>query len=65
MELFTSVAGYSGAQGGGPLGEGELVLTDDNGDRHRFYFETFFNRYDTLTLGRVLRPEIRALAVAG
>ena len=65
VELFTAVAGYCGAQGGGPLGEGELVLTDDNGDRHRFYFETFFNRYDALTLGRYLRPEIRVLAVAG
>ena len=65
IELFTAVAGYCGAQGGGPLGEGELVLTDDNGDRHRFYFETFFNRYAALTLGRYLRPEVRVLAVAG
>src|SRR3546814_10168404 len=32
--------GYCGSQGGGPLGESELILTDDNGDQHRFYFET-------------------------
>ena len=51
-ELFAAVAGYCGAQGGGPLGEEEVLLIDDNGDRHRFYFETFFNRYDALTLGR-------------
>ena len=55
-ELYKAVAGYCGAQGGGPLGEDELLLTDDNGDRHRFYFETFFNRYDALTLGRYIRP---------
>lgn len=46
--------GIIGSQCGGPLGE--VVLTDDNGDRHRFYFETFFNRYDALTLGLYLQP---------
>jgi len=64
-ELFTHVAAYCGAQGGGPLGEAELILTDDNDDRHRFHFETFFNRYDALTLGRYVRPEIRIMAVSG
>ncbi len=54
--LFAEVAGYCGAQRGGPLGEDEVVLTDDNGNRHCFYFETFFNRYDALTLGRYLHP---------
>ena len=56
VELFTEVSGYCGAQGGGPLGEDEVILTDDNGDRHCFHFETFFNRYDALTLGKHLRP---------
>ena len=56
VQLFRDVSGYCGAQGGGPLGEDELLLTDDNGDRHHFHFETFFNRYDALTLGRYLRP---------
>ena len=54
--LFAEVVGYCGAQGGGPLGEDEVVLTDDNGARHCFFFETFFNRYDALTLGRYLHP---------
>ena len=62
--LFSAVATYCGAQGGGPLGEGEIVLTDDNGGRHCFYFETFFNRYDALTLGRYLRPEMRMTAAS-
>ena len=55
-QLFRDVSSYCGAQGGGPLGEDDLVLIDDNGDRHRFYFETFFNRYDALTLGKYLEP---------
>ena len=55
-QLFRDVSGYCGAQGGGPLGEDDLLLIDDNGDRHRFYFETFFNRYDALTLGKYLEP---------
>ena len=63
-KLFTAVAGYCGAQGGGPLGEDEVVLTDENGDRHRFYFETFFNRYDALTLGRYLQPVYRAMPIS-
>ena len=63
-QLFGEVSGYCGAQGGGPLGEDELVLVDDNGDRHRFYFETFFNRYDALTLGRHLQPAYTVLPVS-
>lgn len=61
-DLFGAVAGYCGNQGGGPLGDSELILTDDNGDQHRFYFETFFNRYDALTLGIYLKPELRVIA---
>ena len=55
-QLFQEVSGYCGVQVGGPLGEDELVLIDDNGDRHCFHFETFFNRYDALTLAKYLRP---------
>ena len=64
VELFRDVAGYCGAQAGGPLGEDELILIDDNGDRHRFQFETFFNRYDALTLGKYLQPIQRRVAVS-
>ena len=60
-ELFAAVAGYCGPQSGGPLGENEVLLADDNGDHHRFYFETFFNRYDALTLGRYLQPVHRIM----
>lgn len=61
--VFDAIAGYCGAQSGGPLGAAELILSDDNGDRHRFSFETFFNRYDALTLGVYLHPERLIVAV--
>ncbi len=61
-DMFKAVASYCGAQTGGPLGNSEMILTDDNGDQHRFYFETFFNRYDALTLGVYLKPEVRIIA---
>jgi hypothetical protein len=60
--VFAAVVGYCGSQRGGPLGQAELILTDDNGEQHRFYFETFFHRYDALTLGVYLSPEVRIIA---
>lgn len=59
-DIFASLAGYCGAQRGGPLGESELLLWDDNGGRHRFHFETFFNRYEALTLGVYLCPHAQS-----
>ncbi|MEM7013681.1 MAG: ImmA/IrrE family metallo-endopeptidase [Verrucomicrobiota bacterium] len=35
----------------GPLGEGEVILNDREGNHHEFFFETFYNSYDALTLG--------------
>ena len=49
--LFFEIAKYCGRQSGGLLGHAELIIRDDNDESHRFYFETFFNRYDALTLG--------------
>ena len=63
--LFRDVSDYCGAQGGGLLGEDELVLIDDNGDGHRFHFETFFNRHDALTLGKYRRPAHSVMPVSG
>ncbi len=63
IDLFAATATYCGAQRGGPLGASELILVDDNGESHRFYFETFFNRYDALTFGVHLRQEPLSVAV--
>ena len=59
--LFRLIASYSQARRAGPLGEREVVLTDVNGDGHVFWFETFFNGYEALTLGvwsRAMAPTI-------
>lgn len=64
IALFGAVSQYCGSQRGGMLGQTEMVLTDDNDAAHRFYFETFFNRYDALTLGVYLQEEPVRVAVA-
>ena len=63
-DIFTDVASYCSSQSGGPLGEAELILTDDNGTQHYFFFETFFNRYDALTLGKYVRPKTQVVAMS-
>jgi hypothetical protein len=62
-ELFTAIRGYCLNRRGGPLGAAEIVLTDDNGTRHVFHFETFFNQYDALTLGVYRRPHSLVVVV--
>jgi hypothetical protein len=51
QQLFAIAAGYCGSQSGGLLGQSNIILLDRNGERHLFGFETFFNRYEALTLG--------------
>jgi hypothetical protein len=55
VDLFRVVTGYAGAQRGGSLGAGEVVLSDGANERHLFRFETFFNGHEALTLGHWLR----------
>jgi len=56
--IFGLIAAYCGAQRGGMLGQGEVLLNDVNQIVHIFDCQTFFNRYDALTLGvwRCIRP---------
>ncbi len=46
--LFDGVVSYCDGDWIGLVGESELVLKDDNGDPHRFLFQTFFNGYDAV-----------------
>jgi hypothetical protein len=64
-DLFAAIVGYCGSQGGGSLGQSEVILPDRNGDPHLFGFETFFNRHEALTLGLWLKPHTRGMAVQG
>ena len=51
VEVFEALQGYCSRAKGGPLGSAEVILRDVSGTRHAFWFETFFNRYEALTLG--------------
>lgn len=64
VDLFSTVASYCGAQGGGMLGQCELVLSDLNGEPHLFGFETFFNSHEALTLGVWLKPHAKTTPVS-
>lgn len=56
VQLFRNVARYCGAQRGGMIGSAEVILHDTVSEQHVFHFETFFNRYEALTLGVWQRP---------
>jgi len=54
--VFDEVVGYCSAKSGGPLGESDVLLADDNGDGHIFRFESFHFHHQTLTIGVYSRP---------
>lgn len=62
VDLFGIVVGYSGPQRGGSLGEAEVHLVNDDGQRHLFAFQTFFNGHEALTLGVWKKAEPVAVA---
>ncbi len=47
----------------GPLGSAEIVIKDDNGDEHLFFFETFSNTHDVLTLVTYLKRHELSVAI--
>lgn len=51
VAVFRSIQGYASSAAGGSLGEADVVFNDCRGERHLFHLETFFNRYEALTLG--------------
>ncbi len=61
-EIFAALESYCAPRRGGPLGEIEIPIVDDNGQAHIFLFETFFNRYEALTLGSYIRVKQRVIA---
>lgn len=45
LSLFQVLTSVCNGRGGGPLGTEEVELTDNNGERHEFVFESFCYRY--------------------
>ncbi len=62
-DAFPMVKSYCSWKKRGPLGEKELVLTDDNGDEHVFLFQTFSNTHDVLTLITYVKRHEASVAV--
>lgn len=50
-DIFEQVRKYCSYSKRGPLGEGDVELSDDNGCSQIFAFETFYNSFEALTLG--------------
>ena len=50
-DTFDQIAEYYTRARGGPLGSDHVQLTDDNGDKHIFEFETFNFFHNVLTVG--------------
>jgi Zn-dependent peptidase ImmA (M78 family) len=60
--VFRLLIGYCRNARGGSLGETEVVLRDVNGEAHVFWFETFFNTHEALTLAYYLRKQSLVVA---
>lgn len=55
VAAFRAVQRYSSRARGGPLGEADTIFRSRDGRRHVFHMETFFNRWEALTIGVRLR----------
>jgi hypothetical protein len=64
-DLIEAVESYCINRPRGDLGSSNLVLLDARGEQQLFAFETFYNRYDALTLGVYLQPAKAIYAAAG
>ncbi len=63
-DVFAGMRAYCNDSAGGLLGHGEVRLFDNSGHAHLFQFETFFNRYEALTLGYYLRSPHSTVSVS-
>lgn len=61
--MFEALQQYCSNAAGGPLGAAEVILLDVNGKEHVFWFETFFNRYEALTLAYHLKQQNVAVSM--
>jgi hypothetical protein len=64
LAIFEFIRSYCNWKKAGPLGEAEAIITDDIGQSHVFFFESFCNRYETLTLAVYRRKHADVFANA-
>lgn len=63
IAVFERITKYIEPKKGGPVGEAAVILTDDNGDKHEFVFETYNFVHECLTLAVHLRKRPVLIAV--
>jgi hypothetical protein len=56
QDLLGILPSYCANKRHGDLGSAQIVMTNARGEKHLFYFETFYNGYDALTLGVYRQP---------
>lgn len=56
-QIFSLLEQFCCGKSGGILGVESYAIPDDNNERHEFRLETFFNRYEALTVGAYISPE--------
>ncbi len=54
-DVFEHLKSYCTWAGKGPLGQAEIVIEDDNGQRNVFLFESFHNTHEVLTIATHVR----------
>jgi hypothetical protein len=62
-QAYGFITTYCGAQKGGPLGESRALISDENGEKYEFAFETFCFVHECLTLGIHLRKHATVVGV--
>ncbi|HTI73067.1 MAG TPA: DUF955 domain-containing protein, partial [Candidatus Limnocylindria bacterium] len=63
-EIFEALQQYCSKAKGGPIGSAEVILQDMYGNAHVFWFETFYNRYEALTLATYIKQHNLVIAVS-
>lgn len=61
--LISLINTYITHRRGGPLGESDIILNDNSGQSHVFYFESWSNGYSFLTLALYKRPHSSVISI--
>jgi len=56
LDAFKILGSYCTWRSRGPVGQDEIIIVDDRGEKHLFQFEAFSHKHDTLTLITYLKP---------
>lgn len=64
-DALAAVRTYCGFSTKGPLGSGEVVISNERGEATIFLMESFATKYDVLTFGYLVRKQSPLISVSG